>query len=41
MTVEEFEDWLRREEEYERALELAARVLQWVRSQIGQEIVEP
>ena len=29
------------EDEYERALELAARVLQWVRSQIGQEIVEP
>ncbi len=29
------------EDEYERALELAARVLQWVRSQIGREIVEP
>ena len=29
------------EDEYERALELAARVLQWVRSQIGQEIVKP
>ncbi len=29
------------EGEYERALELAERVLRWVRSQIGQEIVEP
>jgi HEPN domain-containing protein len=26
------------EEEYERALDLAERVLQWVRSQIGQEL---
>jgi HEPN domain-containing protein len=29
------------DEEYERALELAERVLRWVRAQIGQEIVEP
>jgi len=29
------------EDEYERALELAERVLRWVRSQIGQEIVRP
>jgi HEPN domain-containing protein len=28
-------------EEYERAMELAERVLQWVRSQIGQEIEGP